>query len=104
MHNFVLLKINGKTDASNGPGELATRLLLGHLPFMVADAARVAPLYQLLEAYYEVPVARRTRILDSFHRADTKPRPLLKSLRMRWRSLSKHRTKVMNLNSPNASA
>ena len=39
---FRLLKINGKTDASNGPGDMATQLLLGHLPFLARDAKRVA--------------------------------------------------------------
>jgi spermidine synthase len=42
VDRFILLKINGKTDASNGPGDLTTQLLLGHLPFMVSDASRVA--------------------------------------------------------------
>jgi len=42
INRFILLKINGKTDASNGPGDLSTQLLLGHLPFMVSDASRVA--------------------------------------------------------------
>jgi spermidine synthase len=39
---YILLKINGKTDASNGPGDTETQLLLGHLPLMVSDAKRVA--------------------------------------------------------------
>ena len=42
IENFRLLKINGKTDASNGPGDMATQLLLGHLPFLSTDAKRVA--------------------------------------------------------------
>jgi spermidine synthase len=42
VDRFLLLKINGKTDASNGPGDITTQLLLGHLPFMVSDARRVA--------------------------------------------------------------
>ena len=42
VDRFILLKINGKTDASNGPGDITTQLLLGHLPFMVSDANRVA--------------------------------------------------------------
>ena len=42
VDRFLLLKINGKTDASNGPGDITTQLLLGHLPFMVSDANRVA--------------------------------------------------------------
>ena len=39
---YRLLKINGKTDASNGAGDLETQLLLGHLPLMAAEAKRVA--------------------------------------------------------------
>ena len=42
IERFRLLKINGKTDASNGPGDVATQLLLGHLPFLASDARRVA--------------------------------------------------------------
>jgi spermidine synthase len=42
IERFRLLKINGKTDASNGPGDVATQLLLGHVPFLVTDAKRVA--------------------------------------------------------------
>ena len=42
IDRFVLLKINGKTDASNGPGDTSTQLMLGHLPFVVAHADRVA--------------------------------------------------------------
>ncbi len=42
IDRFRLLKINGKTDASNGPGDVATQLLLGHLPFLAHDAKRVA--------------------------------------------------------------
>jgi spermidine synthase len=42
VDQFRLLKINGKTDASNGPGDLKTQLLLGHLPLMAKDARRVA--------------------------------------------------------------
>ena len=42
IESFRLLKINGKTDASNGPGDVATQLLLGHLPFLLKDAKRVA--------------------------------------------------------------
>ena len=38
----MLLKINGKTDASNGAGDVETQMLLGHLPLMAADARRVA--------------------------------------------------------------
>ncbi|MGH9461186.1 MAG: hypothetical protein ACRD1X_08200, partial [Vicinamibacteria bacterium] len=42
INRFILLKINGKTDASNGPGDVSTQLMLGHLPFAVAHADRVA--------------------------------------------------------------
>lgn len=42
IERFRLLKINGKTDASNGPGDVATQLLLGHLPFLASDAKRIA--------------------------------------------------------------
>jgi spermidine synthase len=42
IERFVLLKINGKTDASNGPGDVQTQLLLGHLPFLTGDPKRVA--------------------------------------------------------------
>jgi spermidine synthase len=42
IDRFRLLKINGKTDASNGPGDVQTQLLLGHLPFLTIDARRVA--------------------------------------------------------------
>jgi len=42
IDRFRLLKINGKTDASNGPGDVQTQLLLGHLPFLTIDAKRVA--------------------------------------------------------------
>jgi spermidine synthase len=42
VDQYRLLKINGKTDASNGPGDLKTQLLLGHLPLMARDARRVA--------------------------------------------------------------
>jgi spermidine synthase len=41
IDRFRLLKINGKTDASNGPGDVETQLLLGHLPFLAVDAKRV---------------------------------------------------------------
>ena len=41
IESFRLLKINGKTDASNGPGDVATQLLLGHLPYLLKDAKRV---------------------------------------------------------------
>ncbi len=39
---YRLLKINGKTDASNGPGDMQTQVLLAHLPLMVHEARRVA--------------------------------------------------------------
>ncbi len=40
---YRVLMINGKTDASNGPGDMQTQLLLAHLPLMVhPDAKRVA--------------------------------------------------------------
>jgi spermidine synthase len=39
---YRLLKINGKTDASNGPGDMQTQVLLAHLPLMVREAERVA--------------------------------------------------------------
>jgi spermidine synthase len=39
---YRLLKINGKTDASNGPGDMQTQLLLAHLPLLARDARRVA--------------------------------------------------------------
>jgi spermidine synthase len=42
IDRFRLLKINGKTDASNGPGDRKTQLLLAHLPFLAADGRRVA--------------------------------------------------------------
>ncbi len=42
IERYILLRINGKTDASNGPGDLNTSLLLSHLPLMVSDAKRVA--------------------------------------------------------------
>ncbi len=42
IDRFRLLKINGKTDASNGPGDLQTQLLIGHLPFLAVDAKRIA--------------------------------------------------------------
>ena len=41
IDRFRLLKINGKTDASNGPGDLQTQLLIGHLPFLAIGARRV---------------------------------------------------------------
>ncbi len=42
IDRFRLLKINGKTDASNGPGDTQTQRLMGHLPFVAADPRRLA--------------------------------------------------------------
>ena len=42
VDRYLFLKINGKTDASNGPGDTDTQLLLGHLPLLAADADKVA--------------------------------------------------------------
>ncbi len=42
VDRYRLLKIDGKTDASNGENDLETQLLLGHLPLMAAGAKRVA--------------------------------------------------------------
>jgi spermidine synthase len=39
---YRVLMINGKTDASNGPGDMQTQLLLAHLPLMAHEAKRVA--------------------------------------------------------------
>jgi spermidine synthase len=39
---FRLLKINGKTDASNGHGDVKTQILAGHLPLLASHARRVA--------------------------------------------------------------
>ena len=39
---YRVLMINGKTDASTGPGDMQTQLLLAHLPLMARDAKRVA--------------------------------------------------------------
>jgi spermidine synthase len=39
---YRVLMINGKTDASTGPGDMQTQLLLAHLPLMAHDAERVA--------------------------------------------------------------
>jgi len=36
VDRYVLLKINGKTDASTGAGDIETQTLLGHLPVMAA--------------------------------------------------------------------
>ena len=37
VDRYVLLKINGKTDASTGTGDIETQTLLGHLPLMAAE-------------------------------------------------------------------
>ena len=37
VDRYVLLKINGKTDASTGAGDIETQTLLGHLPLMAAE-------------------------------------------------------------------
>ncbi len=42
VDKYHLLKINGKTDASNGATDVQTQTLVGHLPLMVTDAERVA--------------------------------------------------------------
>ena len=42
VDRYKLLKINGKTDASNRGADVETQMLLGHLPLMAADAQRVA--------------------------------------------------------------
>ena len=43
VDRYVLLKINGKTNASTGVGDIETQTLLGHLPLMAAERAdRVA--------------------------------------------------------------
>ena len=43
VDRYVLMKINGKTDASTGAGDIETQTLLGHLPLMAAlQAERVA--------------------------------------------------------------
>ena len=43
VDRYVLMKINGKTDASTGAGDIETQTLLGHLPLMaVPRAERVA--------------------------------------------------------------
>jgi spermidine synthase len=36
VDRYLLMKINGKTDASNGAGDIETQTLLGHLPLMAA--------------------------------------------------------------------
>ena len=43
VDRYLLMKINGKTDASNGAGDIETQTLLGHLPLLAAAGAdRVA--------------------------------------------------------------
>ncbi len=43
IDRYLLMKINGKTDASNGAGDIETQALLGHLPLFAAPhAERVA--------------------------------------------------------------
>ena len=42
VDRYKLLKINGKTDASNRGVDVETQMLLGHLPLMAADARHVA--------------------------------------------------------------
>lgn len=37
VDRYLLMKINGKTDASNGAGDIETQTLLGHLPLMAAS-------------------------------------------------------------------
>ena len=37
VDRYVLMKINGKTDASTGAGDIETQTLLGHLPLMAAE-------------------------------------------------------------------
>lgn len=43
VDRYLLMKINGKTDASTGAGDIETQTLLGHLPLMAAgEMERVA--------------------------------------------------------------
>ena len=42
VDKYRLLKINGKTDASNGAGDVQTQTLVAQLPLMATDARRVA--------------------------------------------------------------
>ena len=37
VDRYVLMKINGKTDASTGAGDIETQTLLGHLPLMASE-------------------------------------------------------------------
>ena len=37
VDRYVVMKINGKTDASTGAGDIETQTLLGHLPLMAAE-------------------------------------------------------------------
>ena len=41
VDKYRLLKINGKTDASNGATDVRTQTLVGHLPLMMTDAKRI---------------------------------------------------------------
>ena len=41
VDKYRLLKINGKTDASNGATDVQTQTLVAHLPLMMTDAKRV---------------------------------------------------------------
>jgi spermidine synthase len=40
--SYRILRINGKSDASTGPGDMQTQLLLAHLPLLSRPAKRVA--------------------------------------------------------------
>ncbi|MFQ5788887.1 MAG: hypothetical protein ACE5JI_00250, partial [Acidobacteriota bacterium] len=42
LDRYLLMQINGKTDASNGRGDMQTQVLVAHLPLMAAEARRVA--------------------------------------------------------------
>ncbi|MFC2154869.1 hypothetical protein ACFLRB_00045 [Acidobacteriota bacterium] len=42
IDRYVVLKINGKNEASNGPRDFETKLSQGHLPLLASDAKRVA--------------------------------------------------------------
>jgi len=47
LDGFRLLKLNGKTDASNSPEDTTTQVLLGHLPMLIHPAPREALLIGL---------------------------------------------------------
>lgn len=82
--HFILLKINGKTDASNGSGDVETQLMLGHLPVLAAEAKRVAVIgwgsgmtvgavltypVESVDAYEIEPrVVEASRFFESFNR------------------------------------